>query len=70
MMPMTSGMYAMGKIVGPILCEVQVSIAGVGMIFYTLLVITAILMFTVIVLNKHLRHVEKATEKLIADEDS
>ena len=61
MMPLTSGMFALGKICGPLVCEIQVAIAGIGCIFYTLLVLTAALMLVVILLNKHLRNVDTHT---------
>ena len=57
-MPITSAMYALGKIIGPLVCELQAGLVGIGLIFYTLLVIAAVLMLAVILLNKHLRNVD------------
>lgn len=70
MMPLTSGTYALGKIVGPFFCELQVSIGGMGLIFVTLLILTAILMFIVIILSKHLRSLEVKTIAEPAEEEN
>lgn len=69
-MPMTSGMYAMGKIVGPLASEFQTGIAGDGLMFYTLLIAAASLMFTVIVFNKHLRQVDHKAQPLLEKEET
>merc|ERR1712137_800866 len=64
MMPLTSAMFSMGKIVGPIFCEAEAKMAGMGMIFYTLLVFSAILMFVSIALNNHFQSLEMRAASL------
>ena len=57
-MPMTSAMFSMGKIIGPLVCEVEVKLAGMGMVFFVLLILTAALMFLSIGLNQHFKSIE------------
>ena len=63
-MPLTSAMFSMGKIVGPMFCEAEAKMAGMGMIFYTLLVFSAILMFVSIALNNHFQSLEMRAASL------
>lgn len=68
MMPLASVLMGLGKITSPLLCEIQVEIFGIGLIFYTLIVVSGILMFGVIILNKHLRGVKWNDTKIIVEE--
>merc|ERR1712130_32212 len=56
MMPLMAATSAVGKILGPLLCAVEVRLWGVGLLFYTLLFLTAVIMFVSIALNDHLQN--------------
>ena len=51
-------MVAFGKILGPLVSEAQVNIGGMAMVFYSLLFITATLMFISIAFNDHFQSIE------------
>merc|ERR1712137_15700 len=72
MMPMTAGLLALGKILGPMICELEVELLGIGLIFYVLLVVSAILLFVVIALSKHIspRAIQKVEQENEASLDS
>lgn len=54
MMPITAGVYSIGKIVGPLICELEVAIFGPSLIFYVMLVTSGLLMFVTWFFSKHL----------------
>lgn len=69
-MPLTAGAFGAGKIVGPLLCEAQVNFFGIALVFYTFIVVTGILMFVVILLNKHLGNIDEVEKlPLIVEQD-
>ena len=57
-MPMTSAMYALGKILGPLVSELEFQAVGMALVFYVLLVLTAALMFGTIAMNRHFQSLD------------
>jgi len=53
MMPLTSALYGIGKIIAPLISEAQAAAFGYPLIFYVFLVVSAALMFISIALNRH-----------------
>ena len=70
MMPLSYAVAALGKVVAPLTSEALVLIAGMGAVFYFLLIITCTLMFTTIVLSKHMQPLDTTTVTVVKEETS
>jgi len=53
MMPISSGMYSIGKIIGPLISKYESSLYGIPLIFYVLLVVTGGLFAIVLCFSHH-----------------
>ena len=53
MMPLLSAIYAIGKIVGPIICEIEVQLMDVGLVYFVFFIVSAIILFVTILLSHH-----------------
>lgn len=69
-MPFASVCIGVGKIISPLFCEFQVDLMGIGLIFYTLIVATGVLMFGVIMLNSNLRGIDWSSQKAVVLDES
>jgi hypothetical protein len=58
MMPLTSAVGSIGKIIGPFLSEILAQIAGMQLVFLSLFVLSAILFMITLQLHRHLWSVE------------
>lgn len=59
-MPFTAVFYSVGKIIGPLLCEFEASVAGIPMIYYGLLVMAGSITFVTMAFGKYF-HIEDQT---------
>lgn len=57
-MPITSSITALGKISGPLVSELEVSLFGMGSVFYVYLIITFSLLIVLIAKSKHMRAID------------
>ena len=65
MMPFTAVFYSLGKIVGPLLCEFEASVAGIPMVYYGLLVMGGTIMFITMAFGKHFHLEDQNTEVVV-----
>jgi len=63
MMPLTSAIYTTGKIVSPLVAELESNLTGLALVYYTLLVFSGVVLFLAIIFTKNFYTEDQSVRK-------